>query len=80
MIPTVENAEPGDALRAKWLLDGCSTLAQCAERLRTAAEQMQALHDRGWTLDGPIDDDYGHLVDPQGRGFADLDGDTQEQP
>ena len=62
-------AQAGDVIRAKWLMDGAATLEQAAEQLEETARWLRALHARGWTLEGPIEDDYGILIDPQGRGM-----------
>lgn len=56
----------GDMIRAKWQMDGASTLAEAADRLEAFAGELRKLHDDGWTLAETIDGDYGHLVDPQG--------------
>lgn len=66
LIPEVAQAKAGDTIRAKWLFDGCTTLADAAQRARDAADALQSLHDGGWTLAEPVSDDYGTLVDPTG--------------
>lgn len=71
-------AHPGDTLRAKWLLDGASTLAEAADRLTDEANRLQALHDAGWTLAETIEDDYGTLVDPTGDSGP--EGDPEDDP
>jgi hypothetical protein len=73
MIPTVEQATPGETIRAKWVLDGAATLGEAAQRAREAADRLQALHDAGWTLAEPVDSDYGFLVDPSGNAGTDAD-------
>lgn len=71
-IPEPDQAQAGGIIRAKWMLDGAETLADAAERARVAAQQLQQLHDAGWTLQAPVEDDYGTLVDPTGNaGSAD---------
>lgn len=58
--------EPGETIRAKWLLDGAVTLADAAERLEAFAAYLRNAHEAGWTLTEPIADDYGFLVSPDG--------------
>lgn len=65
-IPDPETAQPGDIVRAKWMLDESATLAEAAAKARAAADALQALHDAGWTLVQDIEDDYGTLVSPTG--------------
>ncbi|PRW45085.1 hypothetical protein C2E21_6404 [Chlorella sorokiniana] len=50
-----------DILRAKWILDGCSSLAQCRERLGEQIVWLQQLEDEGWELQGTVEEDYGTL-------------------
>lgn len=57
----------GDPIRAKWLMDGSTTLAEAAERLERQAALLRSLHAEGWTLTAPIEDDYGFLRDPSGN-------------
>lgn len=45
---------------AKWMLDGCKTLTEVADRLITYAEHMRAKHDKGCVLAQPVED--GHCV------------------
>lgn len=71
MIAVVPQATPGETIRAKWMLDGATTLAEAASRAREAADRLQALLDAGWTLTEPVDSDYGFLVDPTGNAGAD---------
>ena len=56
--------EDGGIIRAKWTIDGATTLAEAAVKAREFADQLQALHDAGWVLEGPVDDDYGHISKP----------------
>lgn len=57
---------PGDSIRAKWLMDGATTLAEAALGLETFAAHLREIHEKGWTLAGPVQDDYGFLVSPDG--------------
>lgn len=50
--------------RAKWMGDGCADLPALAARLREEATRLSALAKKGWTLDGPVSDDYGTLLPP----------------
>lgn len=68
-------AQPGETIRAKWLMDGAETLQEAADRLRAEADRLSQLHTAGWTLAEPIDGDYGFLVDPSGNRGEDQDED-----
>ena len=60
--PADEGIEP--VIRAKWLMDGATTLAEAATKLREYANELDQLARDGWTLEQPIEDDYGFLVAP----------------
>lgn len=59
--------QPGDIIRAKWTIDGATTLAEAADRLEGFAARLRDLHQQGWTFVEPVADDYGFLVDPSGN-------------
>lgn len=61
LIPSPEDATQDDAIRAKWLLDGASTLEEAALLAEQAASALRALAAAGWELAEPIEDDYGFL-------------------
>lgn len=63
-----ENDEPrpGELIRAKWTMDGSTTLDEAAEKLDRFAAYLRDLASKGWTLAEPIADDYGVLVSPTG--------------
>lgn len=48
-------------------MDGAADLVQAALLLRGYADYLEDLAFHGWTLAGPIEDDYGFLVDPDGN-------------
>lgn len=48
-------------VRAKWTIDGAKTLLEAAELSKHFASYLEQLHKDGWTLDDPIDDDYGFI-------------------
>ncbi|KAI7843499.1 hypothetical protein COHA_002742 [Chlorella ohadii] len=50
-----------NSIRAKWMLDGCTTLEECRQRLRERIEWLQRLEDEGWELEDPVADDWGHI-------------------
>ncbi len=50
--------------RAKWLLDGCSTILEMADRLRGEIQYLEDLHEKGWKLESAMSDDYAHLIPP----------------
>jgi hypothetical protein len=51
-------------LRAKWTMDGATTLAEAAARFRERAEGLDELARAGFELDQPVNDDYAILVRP----------------
>jgi hypothetical protein len=57
--------EEVEFVRAKWTIDGATTLAEAAEKSRAFADYLQKLHDEGYVLDGTIDDDYGFYHKPE---------------
>lgn len=72
---TAPLAEPGETIRSKWLMDESTTLLQAAERLEAEAGRLRELHEAGWTLQEPVTDDYGFLVDPDGNAGREDDDD-----
>ena len=44
--------------RAKWSTDGCRTLQEMAERLRSRADELEEMAGAGVTLVEPVGDDY----------------------
>jgi hypothetical protein len=53
-----------ETVRAKWTIDGATTLAEAAQRSRQFADYLQGLHDEGYVLIEPIQDDYGNYRKP----------------
>jgi len=57
--------ETGDVcLRAKWTMDGASTLAEAAKQVRAFAEEIEDLAREGFELRAPVEDDYAFLIRP----------------
>lgn len=48
-------------IRAKWSLDGCSTIDEIIDRLKEQIESYKQLKEEGWELREKIDDDYGFM-------------------
>jgi hypothetical protein len=46
-------------VRAKWTIDGATTLAEAAQKSREFADELQSLHDQGYRLRDPVAGDYG---------------------
>jgi hypothetical protein len=53
-----------DIIRAKGIMDEATTLTEAAERLRERAGELDRMHAEGYRLDGPVEDDYGHVLAP----------------
>ena len=54
-----------ETIRAKWTMDGSKTLPEAAAKLRALADELDRYHQEGWTLEGPVEDDYGTLIPPK---------------
>jgi hypothetical protein len=61
LIPTPDDATEDDSIRAKWMLDGATTLEEAALLTEEAAKALRALAAAGWELAEPVEDDYGFL-------------------
>ena len=48
-------------IRGKGLMDGCSTLGEAIQAVRTFAEMLEQYERMGYQLQGAITDDYAHL-------------------
>lgn len=51
-------------MRAKWTMDGATTLAEAARRFRERAEELEQLARAGFELEQPVCDDYAFIVRP----------------
>jgi hypothetical protein len=51
-------------VRAKWTMDGATTLAEAAARFRERADELEELARAGFELDRPVTDDYAFVVRP----------------
>jgi hypothetical protein len=51
-------------IRAKWTMDGATTLAEAAQRFRERAEELDQLAQAGFELDQPVCDDYAIVIRP----------------
>lgn len=61
-----EDAEEYDLwVRAKWTIDGATTLAEAAQKAREFADWLQGLHDEGYVLREAVADDYGSCYKPE---------------
>ena len=54
--------EQVDLLPMKYLFEGCRTLAELSVRLRDVADELDRRNAEGWSLAGPVDGGYAHLV------------------
>lgn len=50
-----------ESIRAKWSMDGATTLTEAAECLRQYADYLVGREKEGWQLIEPIDDDWGFI-------------------
>lgn len=57
-----EHIEDDVIIRAKWILDGCSSIDEIIERLKGEIEHYKQLKEDGWELREKMDDDYGFLI------------------
>jgi hypothetical protein len=48
-------------IRAKWSMDGATSLKEAAAHLRAFADQLDSLEADGWQLTSPVDDDWGFI-------------------
>ena len=60
----IDHGPETQLFRAKWMLDGATTLAEAAQKARDYADWLQGLHDQGYVLDEPVSDDYGFYLKP----------------
>jgi hypothetical protein len=60
-----EEFDEPEIIRAKWIMDGATTLAEAAAKLREFADELDRKHAEGWTLRQPVEDDYGFLNEPK---------------
>lgn len=49
-------------IRAKWQMDGATTLAEAAAKVRAFAGKLDQMAREGWELEAEVADDYGHCV------------------
>ena len=50
--------------RAKWMVDGCSTISEMIDRFKAEIKDLEDKLATGWKLEETIGDDYGSLVPP----------------
>ena len=73
-----EIEEHGDiCIRAKWTMDGATTLREAASKLRQEADWLEDLANAGFELNAPIQDDYGFVGHPDV--VARLEADREER-
>ena len=61
VIEDDDEYDGSDIIRAKWSMDGASTLTEAAHQLRLYASSLEKLESEGWQLTGPVEDDYGFI-------------------
>lgn len=51
-------------MRARWMMDGATSIEEMAQRLEKKAELLRHMDEEGWELeDDEVQDDYAHLVE-----------------
>lgn len=68
-----KNEDYGDELtiRAKWSIDGATTLGEAADMLRKFALWLECTAAEGWELVDPIQEDYGFChKTPKGKAYT----------
>lgn len=53
-------------IRAKWAMDGATTLEEAAGKLEAHAARLRGMAEEGWRLEGAVEDDYGTVVQEAG--------------
>jgi hypothetical protein len=53
--------ENHSTIRAKWCIDGCRTLEECALALEAYAEHLRQMKRECWELTDEVSDDYGFI-------------------
>jgi hypothetical protein len=61
LVDEESEEEENICIRAKWTIDGASTIDEAIEKLNDFIEQLKHLKTEGWDLREPINDDYGFL-------------------
>ena len=56
-----DEEEDEEMIRAKWMLDGCCTLDEVVQALRSKIREVEEARRQGWELTGRIEDDYGFM-------------------
>lgn len=62
-----EDMNMSETIRAKWTMDGATTLEEAAVQLEQFAALLRKGHEDGFVLEGPINDDYGFVTHPEGK-------------
>jgi len=53
-------------MRARWMMDGATSVEEMAQRLEKKAELLRHMDEEGWELeDDEVQDDYAHLVESE---------------
>ena len=54
-------AKVSETIRAKWIMDGATTLSEAASKLEAFAKELRKLESQDWQLTQPVQDDYGFV-------------------
>jgi hypothetical protein len=57
----IDDESSSETVRAKWAMDGATTLSEAAAKLVEFADELKKLEADGWQLAAPVNDDYGFI-------------------
>lgn len=64
--PALSKTQPGQEITARHVADGATNLLEAGMQLQVLASYWLRLHELGWTLDGPVRENWALLVAPEG--------------
>jgi hypothetical protein len=67
-----------EIIRAKWTMDGSTTLGEAAVKLRAFADELDRMEADGWQLERPVEDDYGYATKPGETDDDDIDAEDAD--
>ena len=52
-------------VRAKWTIDGATTLREASEKAHAFADYLAQLDQEGWVLESMVEEEYGYILIPE---------------